>query len=814
MLNRFADADGEGVELLALDKGPGIADLNRALSDGYSTAGVSAAGSARWRARLGSFRDFQPARAGHRCPGAVCRRAGAAGSRTDRHRRGRRTLSGRAGLRRRLGAVSAGGAPFWSSTARGMASRRRAPPRSRSRRSSPMPTGIASDWSRRSIAPCAPTRGAAVAVARVDRTERVVRFVGIGNIAGAMVADGTAPPAWCRTTARPVTSRRASSEFIYPFAGEPTLDPAFGRDVGALGPRIVSRVWRAAHPALIAGVLFRDYRRGATTARSSCCVRRDERRDCCAVALRRDTDIVLARRAPAGSPNCSATICTPRPASRPRSRRSPATRVEHGGGGAIEFCVEASDSPARARNRRRRSRPGHPAARDGDPGRAIAGPGAGLGIGLSGAQRLMDDFAIETGPERGTRITIARTAPAALRHRSTRSASRSSPRRWRAMRRPIRSRKSGSRTARCCCQLQELEQRRDELLQLNQELQDTNRGVVALYAELDERADHLRRADELKSRFLSNMTHEFRTPLNSILALSRLLLDADRRRADAGAGDAGRSSSAIRREPLASWSTTCSTWPRSRPARRRPAGRVHGRQPVRRVARHAAPAAGRRRRRARLRGAAAICRRSVTDEAKVSQILRNFISNALKFTERGEVRVCARLASPTTIPSTFSVRDTGIGIAPENLELIFEEFGQVPGPIQSKVKGTGLGLPLVEEAGGTARRQDRGREHPGAGIGVLADDAAGLSGAAGDTEPAQDFVPDAGRLPVLVVEDNPADAFAIKRALADSPYQALEARTIAAARGWLERLHPAAIVLDVVLLGDEVLALSDRAETG
>src|SRR5439155_25856934 len=49
--------------------------------------------------------------------------------------------------------------------------------------------------------------------------------------------------------------------------------------------------------------------------------------------------------------------------------------------------------------------------------------------------------------------------------------------------------------------------------------------VVALYAELDERADHLRRADEVKTRFLSNMTHEFRTPLNSILALTRLLLD-------------------------------------------------------------------------------------------------------------------------------------------------------------------------------------------------------------------------------------------------------------------------------------------------
>src|SRR5262249_56660646 len=73
--------------------------------------------------------------------------------------------------------------------------------------------------------------------------------------------------------------------------------------------------------------------------------------------------------------------------------------------------------------------------------------------------------------------------------------------------------------------LDELRRRQDELEHLNRELEDTNRGVVALYAELDEKADHLRRADEMKTRFLSNMSHEFRTPLNSIQALTRLLLD-------------------------------------------------------------------------------------------------------------------------------------------------------------------------------------------------------------------------------------------------------------------------------------------------
>ena len=78
-----------------------------------------------------------------------------------------------------------------------------------------------------------------------------------------------------------------------------------------------------------------------------------------------------------------------------------------------------------------------------------------------------------------------------------------------------------------------------------------------------------------------------------------------------------------------------------------------------------------------------------SDEGKISQILRNFISNALKFTERGEVRVAAEIVDGDHIK--FSVADTGIGIAPEDHERIFQDFAQIENPIQRRVKGTGLG---------------------------------------------------------------------------------------------------------------------------
>ena len=104
-----------------------------------------------------------------------------------------------------------------------------------------------------------------------------------------------------------------------------------------------------------------------------------------------------------------------------------------------------------------------------------------------------------------------------------------------------------------------------------------------------------------------------------------------------------------------------------------------------------------------------------TDEGKVSQILRNFISNALKFTERGEVRVWAT-ADPAADTVTFRVRDTGIGIAEGDHRADLP--GIRPGRAsrcRARVKGTGLGLPLSKKLAELLGGRSRSRARPAQG---------------------------------------------------------------------------------------------------
>ena len=348
--------------------------------------------------------------------------------------------------------------------------------------------------------------------------------------------------------------------------------------------------------------------------------------------------------------------------------------------------------------------------------------------------------------------------------------------------------------------LEELHERQQELVRLNGELEDTNRGVVALYAELDEKAGHLRRADEMKSRFLSNMSHEFRTPVNAILALSHLLLEhTDGELNSEQAKQVGY----IRKsgEDLLELVNDLLDLAKIE------AGKVTVKPSEFEVANLFSALRGMLRPLLVSNVVNLVFEEPVgiplmrTDEGKVSQILRNFISNAIKFTERGEVRVAATLTADGR-SVTFSVADTGIGIAQEDQTRIFEEFSQIDHPIQRQVKGTGLGLPLCRKLaqllGGSIEVSSR----PGEGSTFVA--TIPVNCAVNDIERAEQIEPvqaseEDKRLAVLVVEDEPETRLLYEKYLRDTPFRPVPAGSIRQAREQLRRQPVVAVVLDVLL---------------
>jgi len=423
----------------------------------------------------------------------------------------------------------------------------------------------------------------------------------------------------------------------------------------------------------------------------------------------------------------------------------------------------------------------------------------GMGLGIIGARRLMDIFNVETS-SKGTTVLIGKKTPsksALLGKKELDSllAKIEVQGPQNAYEELQQQNQELMRT------LDELRARQLELAQLNRELDETNRGVVALYAELDDRADFLQRASELKSHFLSNMSHEFRTPLNSISALSQILLDRldgelsteqekqvrfirssaqdlmdlvndllDLAKVEAGKVtirpsefDVNTLFSALRGmlRPLLAQNSSV---------------RLQFEDPEENI-------------------------KIYSDEGKVSQILRNFISNALKFTERGEVRVSVKRVHDGNV--SFSVADTGIGIAEEDQERIFQEWTQVEGKLQKVAKGSGLGLPLSRKLaqllGGNVHVQSE------VGVGSTFTVMIPIS-FEGQTEVV--YVPevkrelDANKIPVLVVEDNREALFIYEKYLKGSKFQAIPATNIAEARQAMHSFRPQAIVLDVLLQGE------------
>ncbi len=417
----------------------------------------------------------------------------------------------------------------------------------------------------------------------------------------------------------------------------------------------------------------------------------------------------------------------------------------------------------------------------------------GMGIGLIGARRLMDDLQVETGAGRvGTRVTLVKYLPrtattpptlAQIAARLAQDTPRATP-----------GSELHDHNQELLTLLGDLRAREAELETLNAELEETNRGVLVLYAELEDKALAVQRASEMKTRFLSGVTHELRTPLNSIVSLSRLLLShtdgplnpEQEKQAhfilrsaqhltemvndllDMARVEAGKATTNLTTFTLAELYTGLRGM--FRPLATNPQVKLLFDIPAQPITLH-------------------------SDEGKLAQILRNFISNALKFTPSGTITVSATPLDPERI--RFSVADTGIGIAPEHHELVMQEWGQVQGPAASNARGSGLGLPLArslaEVLGGTVAFTSA----PGVGS-TFHLTVPALLVATPDAAPK----PLAGEHAILMIDDDEVARYLLRRTLASLTSASVEeAGTGEAGLAAIAQRLPRLLFLDLTLPG-------------
>jgi signal transduction histidine kinase/CheY-like chemotaxis protein len=282
--------------------------------------------------------------------------------------------------------------------------------------------------------------------------------------------------------------------------------------------------------------------------------------------------------------------------------------------------------------------------------------------------------------------------------------------------------------------LDDLRQQKDQLVALNAELQETNRGVmamygelsseleqtnrgvVALYAELDETSERLRAASESKDRFWANVSHELRTPLNSIIGLTRLLAEPA---PDGGALDPER---LYQVELIRNSGGTLLTLVNGLlDVAKAESGQLHT-DPARvdlaalldRLRGLARPMADGKPVTVTVSAEGAPST-ILTDEVALTGILRNLLSNGIKYTDRGEVRLSVRVAGPRL---EIIVADTGIGLPAGLTSHVFEEFYRVPGVRRG---GTGLGLPYARRLARILGGDLTLTSEPGAGTTVVLD---------------------------------------------------------------------------------------------
>ncbi|WP_027908718.1 response regulator [Pseudomonas sp. URMO17WK12:I4] len=240
----------------------------------------------------------------------------------------------------------------------------------------------------------------------------------------------------------------------------------------------------------------------------------------------------------------------------------------------------------------------------------------------------------------------------------------------------------------------ELEQSNEQLSMQRDALDDRNSALREAQQQLEERAEELQRASRYKSEFLANMSHELRTPLNSSLILAKLLADNPKGNLDAEQVKFADSIYSAGNDLLNLINDILDI-------SKVEAGKLDLRPENTNVVRLAQsletsfqPVAGEKQLGFKVEIADDLPRSLYTDRLRVEQILKNLLSNAFKFTEQGQVSLSV---SRVEAGVSFAVRDSGIGIAKEQQEYIFEAFRQADGTTNRRFGGTGLGLSISRD---------------------------------------------------------------------------------------------------------------------
>ncbi len=283
---------------------------------------------------------------------------------------------------------------------------------------------------------------------------------------------------------------------------------------------------------------------------------------------------------------------------------------------------------------------------------------------------------------------------------------------------------------------EEIAELRSQLDNAHDELERTNQGVVALYAEIDDKNAQLSQANAAKTRFLRSISHEFRTPVNSILGLTGLLLDP--RQPERLNPEQTEQVEYVR----ASATDLLSLVEELMDLAKAESGRLEAQVEEFSVSDHLSEL------RAviepilkdgvRLEIAALGADRVRTDPDLLRHVLRNLLSNAAKFTTAGSVTLTATVDDELDQLEVV-VTDTGVGISDDDLPRIFEEFYQASTPLHAGVRGTGLGLPFAQLVARALGGEIHASSQPGVGSSFRLTITTGAPAA----EPTDREVPDA-----------------------------------------------------------------------